>query len=184
MERVVVHVKKDSEYVDVTIHWKVASPVSTRSSGRSSSTSNSATSTSSWSASSTLRREGCTAAQIADYLNREGFSPPKRCGVFYPELVHQLLTRRGMANERTYDGQLGPYEWWMPNLARAIPVSAGKLADWARRGWIHSRKTPAQRLWILWADKQEMKRLRRLADLSHRGVVEYPSELTTPEKRR
>ena len=62
--------------------------------------------------------------------------------------------------------------------------SAGKLADWARRGWLHSRRTPAQRLWVLWADKQEVKRLRKLAALSHRGVVEYPPELTTPKKRR
>ena len=29
-----------------------------------------------------LRGEGRTSAQIAECLNREGFSPPKRCGVF------------------------------------------------------------------------------------------------------
>jgi hypothetical protein len=184
VERVVVHVHKDSEYVDITIHWhggftsqhEILRPVQF------------------YEQLSDfdklmeriveLRHEGCTAAQLADCLNREGFSPPKRCGVFYPELVHRLLTRRGLANERTNDGQLGPYEWWLRDLARAIPMSADKLADWARRGWIHSRKTPAQRLWILWADGQEVKRLRRMAAFSHRGVVEYPTELTTPKKRR
>jgi len=184
VERVVVHVKKDSEYVDVTIHWhggfssqhEVVRPVQFYEQLRDFDKLMERI--------VALRHEGCTAAQIADYLNREGFNPPKRCGVFYPELVHRLLTRRGLANERTYDGQLGPYEWWLRDLARAIPMSADKLADWARRGWLHSRKTPAQHLWILWADKQEVKRLRRLADLSHRGVVEYPSELTTPKKRR
>jgi hypothetical protein len=131
-----------------------------------------------------LRHEGHTAAQIADCLNREGFSPPKRCGVFYPELVHQLLKRRGLANEKSYTHPLSTHEWWLPKLAEAIPVSAGKLADWARRGWLHSRKTPAQRLWVLWADKQELKRLRKLAAVSHRGIVEYPAELTTPKERR
>ena len=30
----------------------------------------------------------------------------------------------------------------------------------------------------------ELKRLRKLATLSHRGVVEYPPELTTPKERR
>jgi len=60
---------------------------------------------------------------------------------------------------------------------------AGKLADWARRGWLHSRRTPPQWLWVLWADKQEVKRLRKLAALSHRGAVEYPAELTTPKDR-
>ena len=95
---------------------------------------------------------------------------------------------RGLSNEKKYAGQLGPHEWWLPKLAEAIPVSAGKLADWARRGWLHSRRTPAQHLWILWADDQEVKRLRKLAALSHRGIVEYPAgthdakgtALTTP----
>jgi hypothetical protein len=184
VERVVVHVKKDSEYVDVTIHWhggftsqhEVVRPVQFYEQLRDFDKLMDRI--------VQLRHEGSTAAQIADCLNLEGFNPPKRCGVFYPELVHQLLTRRGLANERTYDGQLGPYEWWLRDLARAIPMSADKLADWARRGWLHSRKTPAQRLWVLWADKQELKRLRKLTALSHRGVVEYPSELTTPKKRR
>ena len=183
VERVVVHVKNDSEYVDVTIYWRggftsqheVVRPVQFYEQLRDFDKLMERI--------VALRHEGCTAAQIADYLNREGFSPPKRCGVFYPELVHKLLTRRGLANERTYDGQLGPYEWWLRDLARAIPMSSDKLADWARRGWLQSRKTPAQHLWILWADKQEVKRLRRLVDLSHRGVVEYPPELTTPKER-
>ena len=147
-------------------------------------TSSSATSTSSWTGSRPCAARDAPRRRSPTALNREGFSPPKRCGVFYPEFVHELLTRRGLANEKTYDDQLGPYEWWLPKLADAIPMSAGKLADWARRGWLHSRKTPAQRLWVLWADEPEVKRLRKLAALSHRGVVEYPSELTTPKERR
>lgn len=62
-------------------------------------------------------------------------------------------------------------------------MSAGKLADWARHGWLHARRTPAQQLWILWADRDEVKRLCKLAALSHRGAVGYPSELTTPKER-
>ena len=174
VEKVVVHVKNDSEYVDVTIHWQggftsqheVVRPVRSYEQLRDFDKLMDRI--------ATLRDEGHTAAQIADSLNREGFIPPKRCGEFSPELVRQLLSRRGLANEKTYADQLGPHEWWLPKLAEAIPVSAGKLADWARRGWLHSRKTPAQRLWVLWADKPELKRLRKLAALSHRGVVEYP----------
>jgi hypothetical protein len=115
--------------------------------------------------------EGRTSGQIADILNREGFRPPKRRGGFYTELVRELLVRRGLAKE--YVDRLGPHEWWLP-----------KLADWARRGWLHSRRTPPRWLWVLWADQQELKRLRKLAALSHRGIVEYPKELTTPKKRR
>jgi S1/P1 Nuclease len=36
----------------------------------------------------------------------------------------------------------------------------------------------------LWADEQEVTRLRELAALYHRGVVESPAELTAPKKRR
>jgi DNA invertase Pin-like site-specific DNA recombinase len=183
VDKVVVHVKSDSEYVDVTIHWQggftsrheVVRPVKSYEQLRDFDKLMDRI--------ATLRQEGHTAAQIAECLNREGFSPPKRCGVFYPELVHQLLKRRGLANEKMYTDRMGPHEWWLPKLAEEIPVSAGKLADWARRGWLHSRKTPAQRLWVLWADKQELKRLRKLAAVSHRGVVEYPVELTTPRER-
>jgi DNA invertase Pin-like site-specific DNA recombinase len=183
VEKVIVHVKNDSEYVDVTIHWQggfvsqheVVRPVKSYEKLRDFDKLMDRI--------VTLRHEGHTAAQIADCLNREGFIPPKRCGVFFPELVHQLLKRRGLENEKTYTDQLGPHEWWLPKLAEQIPVSAGKLADWARRGWLHSRRTPAQRLWVLWADKPELKRLRKLAVLSRRGVVEYPPKLTTPKDR-
>jgi hypothetical protein len=83
--------------------------------------------------------------------------------------------------------RVGRSSWLAPRkkLAEAIPVSAGKLADWARRGWVHSRKTPAQRLWVLWADKQEVTRLCKLAAGSHRGICgisgrAHHSEGTTP----
>jgi DNA invertase Pin-like site-specific DNA recombinase len=183
VEKVLVHVKNDSEYVDVTIHWQggfisqheIVRPVRSYEQLRDFDKLMDRI--------VTLRQVGHTAARIADCLNREGFSPPKRCGEFFPELVRQLLSRRGLANETTYTDQLGPHEWWLPKLAEQIAVSSGKLADWARRGWLRSRKTPAQRLWILWADKQELNRLRELARLSHRGVVEYPPKLTTPKDR-
>ena len=184
VEKVVVHVKNDSEYVDVAIHWQggfvsqheVVRPVATYEQLRDLDKLMDRV--------VALRREGRTAAQIAACLNQEGFVPPKRCGVFYPELVHELLVRRGLSNEKKYADQLGPHEWWLPKLAEAIPVSAGKLADWARRGWLHSRRTPVQHLWILWADEQEVKRLGKLTAVSRRGIVQYPPELTTPKERR
>ena len=171
VDNVVVYVEHNSEYVGVTIHWQggftsqheVVRPVRSYEQLRDFDKLMDRV--------ATLRHEGYSSGQIADVLNREGFSPPKRCGGFYPELVRQLLVRRGLANDKTYVDQLGPHEWWLPKLAEAIPVSAGKLADWARRGWLHSRRTPPQWLWVLWADKQEVKRLRELASLSHRGGI-------------
>jgi hypothetical protein len=89
------------------------------------------------------------------------------------------MVRRGLARSEAHTEQLGPHEWWLPSLAEAIPVTVGKLANWARRGWVRSRRTPEQHFWILWADESELTRLRRLAASSHRGVVKYPAELIT-----
>lgn len=182
VEKVVVRVEHDSEYVGVTIHWhggftsqhEAVRPVKSYEQLRDFDKLLDRI--------AALRRDGRSAAKIAAALNREGFIPPKRQGVFSEELVRQLLSRRGLANEKTYKEQLGPHEWWLPKLAEAVPVSAGKLAGWVRRGWLHSRKTPVQCLWVLWADKHELRRLRKLAALSQRGVVHYPTELTTPKE--
>jgi DNA invertase Pin-like site-specific DNA recombinase len=184
IERVVVHVKCDSEYVDVAIHWhggftsqhKIIRPV-----GRYEQLSDYAGLIGRM---TELRKEGQTAAKIAECLNREGFRTPKRRGLFSPDLVSQLLSRCGLTRATKHIERLGPHEWRLPQLAEQIPVSAGKLGDWVRRGWLHSRKTRGQRLWILWADHQEMRRLRKLAKLSHRGLVEYPVEITTPTARK
>ena len=184
VEKVVVHVKHDSEYVTATIHWhggftsahEIVRPVQLYEQLRDFDALMARV--------VALRREGHTAAHIADRLNREGFSPPKRCDVFSPELVHRLLSRDDVRAQVTCDAQLGPDEWWLPKLAEQLPVSAGKLAGWARQGWLHTRKTPVKRRWVLWADKAELKRLRKLAAVSHRGIVEYPAVLTTPRERR
>jgi hypothetical protein len=127
-----------------------------------------------------LRRQGYTAAGIARRLNEEGYRTPKMRGDYHPVLILKLLSRLGLANEKTYEGQLGPHECWLPDLAREIPVAPAKLSDWARRGWVTARQTPAQGLWVLWADRREVARLRRLAAASQRGMSGYPKALTTP----
>jgi hypothetical protein len=182
VERVVVCVCQGSEVVGVTIHWKggftsehqAVRPVKlyTQMQGYEQLMEHIVE----------LRRQGCTSAQIAQRLNEEGYRTPKMRGDFHPELIRKLLSRRGLTNEKTYEGQLGAHEWWLPDLAREVPVTQQKLSDWARRGWVTARKTPAQGLWVLWADGRELQRLRRLAEASQRGVSGYPKSLTTPGK--
>jgi hypothetical protein len=182
VDKVVVHIERDSEYVSVTIHWQggftsqheVVRPVRSYEQLRDLDILMDRI--------AALRDEGHTTAQIADALNREGFSPPKRRRGFFPDLVRQLMVRRGLTRSEAHTEQLGPHEWWLPRLAEAIPVTVGKLANWARRRWVRSRRTPEQHLWILWADEAELTRLRKLAASSHRGVVKYPDELITPKR--
>ena len=84
VERVVVDVKKDSEYVGVSIHWQggfasqhevvrvVRSYEQLRDFEKL------------MDRVATLNQSGHTSRQIAETLNREGFIPPKRRGEFLP----------------------------------------------------------------------------------------------------
>lgn len=129
-----------------------------------------------------LRREGCTAARIAEKLKEEGFRSAKMRGDIRPDLVRKILSRHGLTNEKTDEEQLGAHEWWLADLAREVPMTAQKLSAWARRGWVTARKTAGQGLWVLWADGRELRRLRRLAAASQRGVDGHPESLTMPRK--
>lgn len=78
---------------------------------------------------------------------------------------------------------LGPDEWWLGDLARALQMSPMKLRDWVVRGWLHARQSPAQGLWIVWADPEEQARLGHLRTQSQRGANAYPASCTTPKPR-
>jgi DNA invertase Pin-like site-specific DNA recombinase len=184
VDRVVVQVQCDSEFVDATIHWaggyesqhEVVRPVATYAQLRDFE--------SLMARVVELREAGRTASEIAAALNAEGFYPPKRCGAFTIPVVYQLLKRRGLiGDERSHNELLGRHEWWLTDLARALNMSHLKLRDWATRGWVHSRRTPVQRRWILWADKDEVTRLEKLLSDSRRGINAYSSQLKTPKKR-
>jgi DNA invertase Pin-like site-specific DNA recombinase len=183
VERVVVQVRPASNHVGVTIHWhggftserQVVRPVRCYEQMDDFKTLMSRL--------EELRAEGYSATAIAAKLNEEGFCPPRRCGPFGKELVRQLLWRRGLANEKAAADQRTPQEWWLADLGRTLGVPVSKLRDWILRGWLHGRQTATQGLWIAWADRDELKRLRKLKARSARGVVTYPEQLTTPKKR-
>ena len=184
VQRVAVHVRCNSEYVAVTIEWaggyeshhELIRPVATYAQLRDFEPLMERV--------VHLREAGHTARHIAECLNAEGFSPPKRPGSFTTPVIYQLLKRRALiGNERSHDELLAPNEWWLTDLARELAMSHLKLRDWATRGWLHSRKTPLQGRWILWADQDEVGRLQQLLTQSRRGVNAYTSALTTPKAR-
>ncbi len=185
VERVEVQVRCDSEFVNATIRWaggyeshhEIVRSVATYAQLRDfKALMNRVVE---------LRQAGHTAPEIAERLNAEGFHPPKRRGRFTSPVVYQLLKRRALiGNERSHDELLDRDEWWLTDLARDLAMSHLKLRDWAKRGWLHSRKTPVQGRWILWADGEELVRLRQLLAQSRRGVNAYTSELRAPKERQ
>ena len=112
-----------------------------------------------------LAGEGLRAREIARCLNAEGFRPPKRHEQFGSQGVQDLLHRLGVPKKRSRSKSregLGEHEWWMPNLAQALGMPTVTLYQWAYRGWLRARRqVQPPRRWVIWADPQEMERLRQ-----------------------
>jgi DNA invertase Pin-like site-specific DNA recombinase len=114
-----------------------------------------------------LHERKLTAAEIAGRLNHEGFQPPKRTHRFGPEMVRRLLVKLGLGRPRVPAEQeralLGPEEWRLSDLSDHLGIPRETLHRWRRVGWIHGRKLDEPRgRWVLWADAEELERLRRL----------------------
>jgi Recombinase zinc beta ribbon domain/Recombinase len=184
IERILVHAAKDHELVDVTICWRggvtsqhqILRPIGRYDLQRDYK--------SLMQRITELRLAGSDTLGIARQLAADGYRPPSRANKFTEQMIRNLLLRTGVGDDRNHPGALKLDEWWVPDLARHLNMCAHKLRKWAERGWLSSRKTPIQRLWVLWADSHEVDRLRQLLDHSKRGVNNYPPELTTPNPGR
>jgi len=186
VERVVVHVRQDSEYTDATIHWRgglttsheFVRPVVHYEQMRDYDQLQSRVER--W------WREGKTAAEIAEKLNDDGFRPPKKQGDYTKDLVQRMLSNRGLHRRKIAQEQLRADEWWLPDLAKRLHVGENTFRSWVVRGWVNARKTcwQGQGLWIVWADAEEQNRLRRLGAHSKRGIRSQPASLTTPKANK
>ncbi len=182
VDQVVVRVQGNTEYCDITIHWKggytsqheVIRPVKRQGQLREANRLQKRV--------TELYGQGQTAAAIAAILKAEGFSPPKRRGPYNGDQVWMLANKFGITKKRTQEA-LSKDEWWLPALASKLSLSTRKLRDWAIRKWCHARQTLTNGEWIVWADRQELDRLRQLKSLSERGKNSYATQLTTPKKR-
>jgi hypothetical protein len=110
-----------------------------------------------------LRQSKHTSAQIAVMLNAENWRPPKRRATFNAGMVRSIFYRRNRAAARPPPYDLKPGEWWFGDLAHALQLPHPTLYSWMRRGWVNARQLViSQGRWILWADDEELDRLRRL----------------------
>ncbi len=132
---------------------------------------------------SRFRKDGKTAEQTAAALNAEGFRPINPRKTFNRDIVRDLLLKMSLNGERNDDSLLGPGEWWIRDLADEIGMPWQTLREWATNGWVHGRQTNVEKLWVIWADRDEMKRLRKLRSAKSRGIRGYPAELTKPKRR-
>ena len=189
LEQVTVEVQGDSEQVDVTLHWaggvqsqhRVIRPVARYE--------QLSTYPQLLARIEQLRHDGMSCARIAEHLNREGFYPPKRTTQFNGGMVARLLSRGGLNGPRPRamieSGVLEPHEYWLSDLARKLTIPRITLYKWQSVGWVHSRKvSDALGRLALWADDEELERLRQLRSYKRQWPTpRYPATLTTPKTR-
>jgi DNA invertase Pin-like site-specific DNA recombinase len=183
VDRVVVEVQGESEHVDVTIHWsggyisqhELIRPVGSyeQLSGYKELMARA----------EELRRDGQTSEQIADQLNGEGFHLP-RGKKFNALAVRRLLRRHSGRSCRFSTHECPEPPQWRPReLAQKLDVPIRTLHGWLRRGWVHGKQLAgAHGRWVLWADDEELDRLRQLRQDGLRSSgLPAPTELTTPK---
>ena len=130
-----------------------------------------------------LHREGLHLGQIAARLNSGGFVPPRRRGVFTAGTIGSLVRELGLVGELFRHDLVGKDEWWIPDLAGKLGVIAQKVHYWVKQGWVHSRRTPSGKHLIVWADKDEVRRLRQLARRKNSWIAARHPELVIPKNR-
>lgn len=136
-----------------------------------------------------LRAQHKTLSEIATTLNAEGFHPPKRSRQFTKHILSCFLRNRGVRTgalpRSVTEGQhLEADEWWLADLAAKLAMPIATLHRWQRVGWVRSRKVVAAGgRWAIYADADELERLRRLRASPHGWPQVYPTELTTPKPK-
>jgi DNA invertase Pin-like site-specific DNA recombinase len=130
------------------------------------------------------RQRGGSTAAIAAKLTEEGFRPPKRRDTFTAEMALHLLHECGLGAEHHQADLLDKHEWRAADLAGHIGIDRKRLHVWIQRGWVHARRTPIDKHWLVWADARELRRLRKLAAAICAAPSGRPAPiLTKPGKR-
>lgn len=132
-----------------------------------------------------LCSERLSASDMADRLNAEGFRPPKRTDHFTRSMVQRLTLHLGLLRRRPHGSKdgLGKDEYRPAGLAKKLGVKRDTVRRWMRVGWLNLRKDDDGHA-LIWADADELKRLRELRRLPRTWAnKERLAELQKPKQR-
>lgn len=134
-----------------------------------------------------LKQQGWTHAAVALQLNADHHRAASG-GPFTAPIVSQLCRQFRAEGVLSDDEALSgnaderPSAYWrLGELAHYLGIKQATLSTWRRRGWVHAERI-AQR-WHLWADAEELARLRQLSQHQRSGLQRTPLHLTTPKQR-
>jgi DNA invertase Pin-like site-specific DNA recombinase len=129
--------------------------------------------------------EKLSAADMAQRLNAEGFRPPKRTDHFTGSMVQRLTLQLGLKRRKRHGSRegLGKDEYRPAGLAKKLGVKRDTVRRWMRVGWLNLRKDDDGHA-IIWADADEVRRLRELRRLPRTWAnKERLAELQRPKQR-
>jgi DNA invertase Pin-like site-specific DNA recombinase len=182
IDKVVVRVEGDTEWMEAVVHWAGGHQTYTRLRRPVARLEQLST----WPAVRerviALKSQGCRAPEIADQLNREGLRATNR-RQFTSAGIRAILSRygltqirRGWADRHTL---LGPNEWLIPDLARHLGVAYQTIYGWLKRGRVTARQQHgSQGCWVVQADPPKLhdltayKRRRIRQEPNHECFVE------------
>ncbi len=166
IDRIVVTVEGETEWVEATIHWAGGQRTYTRLRRPVARLEQLSTHRDLVARIRGLKGQGLTSPQIAEQLNSEGWRPAKRRETFNREMVRTLTSRDGLTQVHRRRGDLpalGADEHWLPDLAKHLAMPEVTLYNWLTRGWVKGRQLGgAQGRWVVLADDAERKRLAAL----------------------
>lgn len=112
-----------------------------------------------------LSLKGYKAAKVAEYINQEGFYPPKRKAKFSTRSIQSLIRHLGISkSSRATPAKpsLPSDQWWLSELAQVLNMPSVTLYDWLRKGWVDGRQEQGTKRWIIDATAEDISRLKEL----------------------
>jgi DNA invertase Pin-like site-specific DNA recombinase len=161
IERVIISVAGDSEWVDVIVSWAGGRETQTRFRRPVGRLNQLEGHEKLMTRIHELRRAGYSACRIADKLNTEGWVTPTQRNTFNERLIRAMLDRHGsVPRGPKAPPSEDPSEWWLADLAKELGMPLVTLHGWLHRGWLKTKHVNSQ--WVVIANKSELRRLRSL----------------------
>ena len=130
-----------------------------------------------------LHQQGKTVPAIAKQSNKDGFSPPRRRGVFSVDVWVSLLQQLGLVNELRRQELLGPGPSWVRDLAVQLKVRPGRIYYWASQGWVHAAGRSQVGTGSSGPISVKLARLEKLKALSNSYTAKRHPKLVMPKAR-